>query len=120
MVRRPVAPWARLACRELEERAGAHVDDDRDRLLGAAALVDEPDDVAQQAGRQVVDDEEAEVLQLLGRRAAAGAGHAGDDDQLAALGVACSSSVLLDLAGGGVHADRGGQSCVSRPRRPPP
>ena len=33
-------------------------------------------------GRQVVDDEVAEILQALGRRAAAGAGQAGDDDGL--------------------------------------
>ena len=34
----------------LEERPGPYVDDDADLLLGAARLVDEPHDVAQQAG----------------------------------------------------------------------
>ena len=53
--------------------------------VGPAAVVDQPDHVAHQGGRQVVDDEEAEVLELLGGRAAPGAGHAGDDDQLAGL-----------------------------------
>ena len=38
--------------------------------------------VASSSGRQVVDDVPAEVLQDVGRRAPAGAGHAGDDDEL--------------------------------------
>ena len=91
-----------VGLQRLEERAGADVDHDRDRLLDAAALVDQPDHVAQQARRQVVDDVEAEVLELLGGGAAPGAGHAGDDDQLAVAGLGVPSSVLLDLAGGGV------------------
>ena len=66
-----------------EERPGADVDHHRDRLVEAAALVDQPDHVAQQARRQVVDDVEAEVLELLGGGAAAGAGHPGHDHELA-------------------------------------
>ena len=76
-------PLGEVGVQGVEERAGADVDHDRDRLLAAAALVDQPDHVAQQARRQVVDDVEAEVLELLGRGAAAGAGHAGDDHQVA-------------------------------------
>ena len=72
-----------VGLQRVEERAGPDVDHDRDRLAGAAALVDQPDDVAQQRRREVVDDVEAEVLELLGGGAAAGAGHAGDDDDLA-------------------------------------
>ena len=68
-----------------EERAGAHVDDDRDRLQRAAGLVDEPHHVGDQLRGQVVDDEVAEVLELLGGGAAARPGHAGDDDDLAAV-----------------------------------
>jgi len=66
----------------VEEGAGPHVDDHRDGLLAAAALVDEVDHFGQERRRQVVDHEEAEVLELLGRRAAAGPCHAGDDDEL--------------------------------------
>ena len=105
----------------VEERPGPDVDHDRDRLAGAAALVDQPDDVAQQRRREVVDDVEAEVLQLLGGGAAAGAGHPGDDDDLAGvLGAAARSTVgrpsvlLEDLAGGGVHGLTA--SLTARPR----
>ena len=72
-----------VGLQRVEERPGPDVDHDRDRLAGAAALVDQADDVAQQGRREVVDDVEAEVLQLLGGGAAAGAGHPGDDDDLA-------------------------------------
>jgi hypothetical protein len=74
-----------VGLQRLEERAGADVDDDRDRLVVAATLVDQLDDLAQQRRRQVVDDVVAEVLELLGGRAAAGAGHPGDDHDLAAV-----------------------------------
>ena len=72
-----------VGLQRVEERPRPHVDHDRDRLLDAAAVVDEAYDVAHQRRREVVDHEVAEVLELLGRRAAAGTGHAGDDDQLA-------------------------------------
>jgi hypothetical protein len=67
----------------VEEGARAHVDHERHGLSRPLAGVDEADDVLEQAGRQVVDHEVAEILQLLGRRAAAGPGHPGHDDQLA-------------------------------------
>ena len=66
----------------VEEAAAADVDDDRDAgdvALRAGAELHHGGD---QRGRQVVDDEPAEVLQTLGRGAAAGSGHAGDDHQL--------------------------------------
>ena len=72
-----------LLAQRVEEDARAHVDDGRDRLVDALLLVDQAHHVADQLGRQVVDHEVAEVLELLGRRAAAGTGHAGDHDQLA-------------------------------------
>ena len=75
-------PWPEVGLQRREEGARADVDDDRDRLGGATALVDQRDDVLEQARRQVVDDVEPEVLELLGGRAAAGAGHPGHDDQL--------------------------------------
>src|SRR6476661_8253808 len=72
--------------RELgEPPPGADVDDDGDLLqvcLGVArpGLVAQLGEMAEQLGRQVVDDEPAQVLEDVGGRAAAGAAHAGDDD----------------------------------------
>ena len=50
------------------------------------SIVDEAHHVRQERRREVVDDEVAEVLQLLGRGAASGTGHAGDDHQGSGLG----------------------------------
>ncbi len=82
VVGRPVTCWWRLACRESKNEPSARRRP-RDRLVDAAAVVDQADDVAHQGRREVVDHEVAEVLQLLGGRAATGSRHAGDDDQLA-------------------------------------
>src|SRR4051794_36417887 len=68
-----------------EERPGAHVDDDSDRLHRSPALVDESDHVGDELRRHVVDDVVTEVFELLGRGAAAGTGHAGDDHHLTAV-----------------------------------
>ena len=96
----PATPLADDLAQAAEERAGPDVDDDGDVLAVAVALVDHPDDVGDQRGRQVVDDEEAEVLELLGGRAAAGAGHAGDDDErVRRRARVLRHSALLDLAG---------------------
>ena len=65
-----------LRAERVEEHAGAYVDHGRDRLADALLLVDQPDHVADQLGREVVDHEVAEVLELLGGGAATGAGHA--------------------------------------------
>src|SRR6478752_2669321 len=96
----------------VEERARPDVDHHRDGLVDPAAVVDEAHHVAHQRRREVVDDEVAEVLELLGRRAAAGAGHAGDDHELAGRGF--HSSVLQDLAGGGVDRRLLGSSLAGR------
>ena len=66
-----------------EEAARPHVDDDRDLGRTVLFVADQLQHGLQQLRRQVVDHEPAEVLQRLGRGAAAGAGHAGDDDQVA-------------------------------------
>ena len=85
----PDDPVRERAAQGLEEGTGADVDDHRDGLGGAVRLVDEPDHVSEQTGRQVVDHEVAEVLELLGRGAAPDTGHAGDDDQLTGDGTRC-------------------------------
>ena len=131
VVRRPVAPCARLAWRlskKEPERTSTTtaIGCSTPRLSSTSAH-----DVLEQRGGHVVDDVEAEVLQLLGRGAAAGAGHAGDDDQLAALvgpggsgrsrrraGSRAPPSLLLDLTGRGVDGDSlAGPAAAAR--RPP-
>ena len=92
-----------LLAQGVEEDARADVDHDRDRLVDALLLVDEADDGADQLGRQVVDDVVAEVLELLGRGAAPGTGHARDDHELA---LVWTHDSLLDLTCGGVHRHR--------------
>ena len=106
-----------LLAQRLEEDPGADVDHGRDRLVDALLVVDQPDHVGDQLGRQVVDHEEAEVLELLGRRAPAGAGHPGDDARARPGGSwRGPPSVLLDLAGRRV--DGGGPAASDA--RPPP
>ena len=72
------------AAKELEDLGYFVVDNLPPSLLpDVVRLVDHPHDVPHQGRWEVVDHEVAEVLQLLGCRAAAGTGHAGDDDQVA-------------------------------------
>ena len=89
----------------VEEGAGPDVDDDRHGLGGPEVLVDEADDVLEQVGREVVDDVEAEVLELLGGGAAAGPGHAGDDDELAGGHRRSHGGLALGCGGCGVGHD---------------
>jgi hypothetical protein len=82
VVRRDGMPTARCSCSEPKN------DPVRTSTTAATGwsrpwtLVDQPHHVVDQLGREVVDDEVSEVLELLGRRAPARAGHAGHDDQL--------------------------------------